>query len=235
MKTGLVIALPLVLLAGCAPQSYEAVAEKRPAGEVAREAALLPTCDDVRGGDERVDQLTSCRLVPGGGKAELVVSSSAIRDHEGTVRVALIGADGAELQVIEETVMGAFGYPHLDDLSGDGRADLMVPVISGMVNTGYALWLQNDKGLFSRAGEIGGFDISLGSGGVIAATGRSSAWEWETVYFSIDDGSLKEIAAVVQRADPEEGEPPSELASCEVLRAAEGVDIARFCGSEGAP
>ncbi|KCZ98177.1 putative lipoprotein [Hyphomonas polymorpha PS728] len=229
MKFQLLAALPLVALIACTPKA-EAPGETAPvAEEAAVTAASLPTCADAEatsGG--QLPQLTSCRLELGDGR-NVVVSSTQMTDGEGTLRAELTGADGASLQVIEEAATGFYNYPFLEDLTGDGAADLMLPQLSGMVNISYALWIQGADGLFSRAGELGGFDITLGSDGLIAASGRSSAFEWETSYYSVENGALKEIAVVVTRADPEEGEPASDQPACEVIRSADGVDIAPFC------
>ncbi len=224
MKLWKLAALPLIALIACTPKA-----------ETPPEAIALASCTDAQAaGGTQLSELTACRLDVGSGGRSFLVSSSAQVEGEGTLRAELIAADGASLQVIEEPVTGFYSYPYLEDLSGDGAADLMVPQIAAMVNTGYALWLQGSDGTFSRAGELSGFTIALGEDGLISASGRSSASEWETSYFSLDNGTLTEVAAVVNRPDPEEGETASDLPACEVIRAAEGVDTARFCAAPGA-
>lgn len=219
MKLWKLAALPLIALIACSPNA-----------DAPPETVALTSCADAEGaGGTQVPALTPCRIDGVAGRRSFLVSSSEMVDGEGLLRAELIAADGASLQVIEEPAEGFYSYPYLEDLSGDGALDLMMPQLSGMVNTSYALWLQGAGGQFSRAGEISGFTIGLGEDGLIAASGRSSASEWETSYFSIENGALREIAAVVNRADPDEWEPVSDLPSCEVIRAAEGVDTAPFC------
>lgn len=92
-----------------------------------------------------------------------------------------------------------------------------------MVNTNYALWLQGADGRFTRAGEIAGYSIGMASNGLIAATGRSSAAEWETQFYQITGGQLDEVAIVVNRLN-EEGTPEE----CRVIEVAEGFDPAPF-------
>lgn len=235
MKLQLLAALPLAALIACTPKT-EAPAEAPAASEeVAAAPASLPTCAEAEtasGG--QLPMLTTCRLDLGEGRSA-VISSTDMAEGDGILRAEITGADGASLQVIEEEAIGVYNYPYLEDLTGDGLADLMLPQLTGMVNTSYALWVQGADGLFSRAGELSGFDITLGSDGLIAASGRSSAAEWETGYYSFENGALKEIAVVVTRADFEEGDPASELPACEVIRSADGVDIAPFCQPDAEP
>lgn len=226
MKFWKLAALPLIALTACSPTAEA----PPPAAEAASGAEPLALCADAEAaGGTQVPALTPCRLEGLTDGRSLLISTSEMVDGEGLLRAELIAADGASLQVIEEPAEGFYSYPYLEDLSGDGALDLMLPQFSGMVNTSYALWLQDAEGRFSRAGELSGFSIGLGEDGLIAASGRSSASAWETSYFSIEDGALKEIAAVVNRAGPEAGAPVSDLPACEVIRAAEGVDTARFC------
>lgn len=226
MKFQLLAALPLAALIACTPKA-EAPAEMPAAVEEA--AAGLPTCAEAEAASGgQLAMLTPCRLDLGEDRSA-VISSADMTEGDGLLRAEITGADGVSLQVIEEDATGVYNYPHLEDLTGDGLADLMLPQFTGMVNTSYALWVQGEDGLFSRAGELGGFDITLGSDGLIAASGRSSAAEWETGYYSFQNGALKEIAVVVTRADFEDGEPASDQPACEVIRSAEGVDIAPFC------
>lgn len=198
--------------------------------EEAASVAQYEACGEARhlGGDEAA-RLETCQIRLGEGKGRLIISSSEMQDALGTLKVDVVNAEGLSVQTFEETVTARFSYPYLEDMTGDGLADLMVPLVSGMVNTGYALWLQQADGQFARAGEIGGFDIGVGEDGIIGATGRSSAVAWETSYFRIEDGELKEIAAVVNRASPAEGEAPHNGPLCEVIRAEEGLDISEFC------
>lgn len=244
MKAWAWAALILVALAGCGqPAPPEATLSEEEAARLAAVERLmgLETCADAeRDYGTQLIQLTACRLELGKGKASFVISSDTIIASEtestGTLRAELNGEAGASLQVIEEKVEGAFSYPWIEDLDGDGAGDLMVPLYTAMVNTNYALWLQGADGLFVRSGELSGYSIAPTKDGYIAATGRSSAAEWETGYFRVVDGKLEEAAIVVNRAEPKEGEPAPEGPLCEVIWSAEGVNTAGFCASEaGSP
>jgi len=232
--------MPLAVLAACTPE----VAEAPPAEDSAAQAAVerlmgLETCEDAAlHYGSMLPQLTACRLELGEGKPSFVISSDQMIESEtesmGILRAELTGEGGVSLQVIEETASGAFNYPYVEDLTGDGAADLMVPLMTGNVNTAYALWVQGADGLFTRAGELSGVGISLAPNGFISAAGRSSAVEWETQYFRVTDGALEEVAAVVNRADPQPGETPPEGPACEVIRVVDGIDPAPFCTAENA-
>ncbi|MFN3608300.1 MAG: hypothetical protein ACK4Y9_04470 [Hyphomonas sp.] len=230
MKFWKLAALPLIALTACSPTAE--APPPPPVADTTPGPASLALCADAEAaGGTQLPTLTPCRLEGLAGGHSLLISTSEMVEGDGMLRAELTAPDGASLQVIEEPATGFYSYPYLEDLSGDGALDLMLPQLSGMVNTSYALWLQGADGRFSRAGELSGFTIDLGEDGLIAASGRSSASEWETSYYALENGALKEVAAVVNRPDPEEGEPASDLPSCEVIRAAEGVDTAPFCTS----
>lgn len=232
MKFWMFAALPLAALVACTPKADTPPEVPPAAEETAAAPAALPSCADAETASGiQLPELTPCRLELGEGRS-IMVSSTGMSDGEGTLRAEITGADGAPLQVIEETATGFYNYPYLEDLTGDGALDLLVPQFSGMVNTSYAFWVQGPEGKFSRAGELSGFEITLGSDGLIAASGRSSAAEWETGYYSVDNGTLTEVAAVLTRPGLEEVDPASDLPACEVIRAAEGVDTAPFCPPE---
>lgn len=234
MNTGLV-GIAVVLAAGCMPKAPEGP----PPEEVAAQATLerlmgMETCADAAADSGGMQpELAPCRIALGEGKPSLVVTSTPMTEGpegpSGQIRVETWGDGGLSLQVIEETAFFSFNYPYTEDLSGDGLPDLMVPLLTGNVNTAYALWVQGADAQFVRAGELGGVSIVQSPEGMIAASGRSSASEWETGYFRVSNGVLEEIAAVVNRADPEPGEPPLTVPACEVIRIAEGVDPVSFC------
>jgi hypothetical protein len=240
VKLSLVAAvLPLAVLVACTPEVAETPPAEDPAAQAAIERLMgLETCEDATTHyGSMLPQLTTCRLELGEGKPRFVISSDQMIESEtesmGILRAELSGEGGLSLQVIEETASGAFNYPYVEDLTGDGAADLMVPLMTGNVNTAYALWVQGADGLFKRAGELSGVGVGLAPNGFIAASGRSSAVEWETQYFRVTDGALEEVAAVVSRADPEPGEPPLEGPACEVIRIIDGIDPAPLCEDEG--
>ncbi|MDP1554573.1 MAG: hypothetical protein Q8L84_03855 [Hyphomonas sp.] len=176
-----------------------------------------------------IAQIDLCQIDLGAGEPRVFVSSDPMVDGEGTLRLEVADAEGNSLQLIDETASGSYSYPYAEDIDGDGTLDLMVPLLTGNVNTNYAVWLKGADGMFFRAGELSGVSIGRTPEGLIAASGRSSASEWETGYFRVTDGALEEIAAVVNRADPEPGEPVATEPTCEVIRIAEGVDPAPFC------
>lgn len=236
MDFRIVAALPLVMLVACAkPEEAPSEADAAKLAAAERLAGLETCADAERDYGAQLPQLTPCRLDLGKGGPSFVVSSDTIiasdTESTGTFRAELTDAAGASLQVIEEKVEVAFSYPTLEDIDGDQQPDLLVPLYTAMVNTNYALWLQGADGKFTRAGEISGFSIGPAPNGLIAATGRSSAAEWETAYYQVSAGALQEVAIVVNRAE-EAGDKP---ASCEVVFVADGIDPARFCETGALP
>jgi hypothetical protein len=234
LKTG-TAGLALLLAAGCTPGAPQGPAPEGVAAQAALERLMgMETCTQASAGYGGMQpELAPCRISLGEGKPSLVVTSTPMIESgegpAGQIRVETRGAGGLSLQVIEETALYAFNYPYVEDLTADGLPDLMVPLMTGNVNTSYALWLQGADGRFVRAGELGGVSIGRTPEGFIAASGRSSAAEWETGYFRVTNGALEEVAGVVNRAGPEPGEAPLTQPPCEVIRVAEGVDPAPFC------
>jgi hypothetical protein len=234
LKTGLT-GLALLLAAGCTPEAPQGPAPEEVAAQAALERLMgMETCTQASAGyGGMLPELTPCRMSLGEGKPSLVVTSTPMIESgegaSGQVRIETWGGGGLSLQVIEETALYAFNYPYVEDLTADGLPDLMVPLMTGNVNTSYALWLQGADGRFVRAGELGGVSIGRTPEGLIAASGRSSAAEWETGYFRVTNGALEEVAAVVNRADPEAGGAPLTQPPCEVIRILDGVDPAPFC------
>lgn len=234
LKSGISLAA-LLLVTACGP----VVINTEDSTEVAEQAAVerlmgMETCEDAQAASgTMVEELTPCRIALGDGQPSLVVTSAPMADgaegRTGTLRVEVAGDAGASLQVIEETAYGAYTYPYAEDIDGDGTIDIMVPLLTGNVNTSYAVWLKGADGMFVRAGELGGVSIGRTTEGLIATSGRSSASEWETGYFRVTNGAFEEVAAVVNRPDPEPGEPPRTEPACEVIRIVEGMDPAPFC------
>lgn len=218
----------MIALAACTPEKIEAPAAEETA--TAPLAAELQTCAITESATgAMIPQLSTCTIALGDGQPTLSVSSDPMTDGEGTLRVDVLDVSGASLQLIEETATGSYSYPYIEDIDGDGAADIMVPLLTGNVNTNYAVWLKTADGTFKRAGELSGVSIGQTPEGMIAASGRSNAAEWETGYYRVTDGALEEIAAVVNRADPEPGEPALTAPACEVIRILDGIDPAPFC------
>ncbi len=234
MKPGLV-GIGLMLAVGCTPKAPEGPTPEELAAQAALERLMgTETCTDASASSGGMQpELMPCRISLGEGKPSLVVTATPMTDGaeglSGQIRIETWGDGGLSLQVIEETALYAYNYPYTEDLTADGLPDLMVPLMTGNVNTSYALWVQGADGQFARAGELGGVSIGQTPQGLIAASGRSSAAEWETGYFRVTNGALEEVAAVVNRADPEPGEPARTEPACEVIRIVEGVDPAPFC------
>ncbi len=226
MRLGLSV-IALITLAACTPEPVEAPAVNETAAPVQAELRTCAITESATGA--MIPQLSACTIALGDGQPTLSVSSQAMNDGEGVLRVEVLDGSGASLQVIEETAIGSYSYPYIEDIDGDGAADVMVPLLTGNVNTNYAVWLNGADGAFRRAGELSGVSIGQTPEGMIAASGRSNAAEWETGYYRVTGGALEEIAAVVNRMDPAPGEPPLTVPACEVIRIIEGVDPAPFC------
>jgi hypothetical protein len=183
-----VISAPL--LAACT-QAAPHVAE-----EVVAEKAELPFCASLT--DDILTTLGSanCRLIsddPYGWHADVTYGD----EDNGSVTVTLTikAADNSVGQTITETAERSYGPPAFNDLDSDGRPDLLVPLMTGNVNTSYAVWRDTGEATpFARAGELGGIDVGATGGGMFASTARGSAASWYTSYYVFRSNLLVPIA-----------------------------------------
>lgn len=126
--------------------------------------------------------------------------------------ITVTTADGGTDQEIEEMAEFVYGLPKLQDLDADGRDDLLVPLMTGNVNTTYAVWHgTSEAGVpaskpYHRVGEIGGLDVQARADGMFSTTSRGSAMSFFTSYYKIIDGKMMEIVtAMIVLPDTDEG------------------------------
>ena len=104
-----------------------------------------------------------------------------------TVRVA--GPDGP-VDTFEGTIDGAYAYPAVRDLNGDGVPEVIIPEISGNANTSAVLYLWDAAaGGYSEAGPIL-YSAEPVDGGLIRSWARGNCCSGDETYQSIRDGRL---------------------------------------------
>lgn len=224
--------LAVFLTAACAtsaPVDRVEAAENR-----ARLAAIsrLPACTEaetVTGG--QTAHIPSCRLKAGPSGLNLVVTSDPI-EHEmlgpsGFVSISVLNRQGRLIGEFAEVTHGRYAYPALKDANGDGRQDIIIPRVTSGEATVYSLWLQQEDGDFTHAGEITGNQISWSAGGLIAAARQTGMSDWSVGYFRADAGQLQEVALVRGEGTT----PPRPGGRCEIVRISEGVEPGRFCSA----
>ena len=86
----------------------------------------------------------------------------------------------------------------------DGKADLLLPLETGNVNTTWAVWRQQDDGKsFVRIGEPSGIEIVKTASGYFAVPSRSSANEWDVAFYKLEANALQPVvtASIVAQGE----------------------------------
>jgi hypothetical protein len=139
-------------------------------------------------------------------------------DDSTKVTVQVVQPGDATLQTIEETMGNTFNGITSQDIDADGKADLLLPLETGNVNTTWAVWRQEDEGKFRRAGELSGVSIERTADGYLAVPARSSANAWSVAFSRLDGGVLFPVAtAEVTATLGANGEPDPGKTECAVL------------------
>lgn len=163
----------------------------------------------------------------GGGDPEIIESPTIL---------TVTTQDGTILQTISEPTETFHRTPTMQDLDLDGRADLLVPLYTGTVNSVFALWHRVDADTpFTRLGELSGVGVAIDSDGLFSTPSRSTAATWADTYYKIENGRLAEIA-IKNTEYAEDGS----ISSCSVSDAG-GISLiglteeaaqTRFCAAE---
>jgi hypothetical protein len=164
--------------------------------EAARvDVAALQACSVIA----RTGELTpaECRLAVGDDVARVTYEAVAEGAAGGSVRVDVLNDAGAVAQTFTESNVSEYLAPNVEDVDGDGRADILAPLSSGNVNTAYAVWLYNgDAGAYRRAGELSGVEFARTSEGYIAVSARSSAASWNVAFYRLGEQTFEPLVTV---------------------------------------
>jgi hypothetical protein len=97
-----------------------------------------------------------------------------------------------------------FNRISIQDVDKDGKADLLLPLETGNVNTTWAVWRQQDDGKsFVRIGEPSGVEIAKTDSGYFAVPSRSSANEWDVAFYKLEANALQPVvtASIVAQGE----------------------------------
>lgn len=203
-----------------------------------RQTAILPTCDtlDLSGG-----QLTpgACRIEAGGQVFNVTYADVPEGVAGGAVTIEVIGPDGAVAQSILEQDVSEYRHVSLEDIDGDGRIDIRIPIATGNVNTQSALWVFNgERGLYQRVGDVSGISIERTADGYLAVPARSSAVAWNVAFYRFDEGGIHPILTLLIEAPAGRStEPGCRIESAPGLRDVnldEAAARAKFCAEPAA-
>jgi len=226
LLAGIAMLASLLTPVACSPRPQPAE-YPAPAAMSVAERMPLPDCAGIEAIDAGADGWThpDCRLVvPGDAGLALEARFRKGPDESTLVTFQVVGPGDATLQTIEETMGNTFQPPQTQDVDLDDRADILVPLETGNVNTNNAIWLQGEDGTFKRAGELSGVSILNTESGYIAAQARSSAAAWSVEFWRVDGGVLFPVATAEVTATGEDDGTVTGV-SCEVLFDGDIADI----------
>ena len=212
-----------VLLAACSPQtpapapSASASATASPTEAAAAKRVPLPDCASL-GGPNSTDggAYTDCRLMDekSGLGFEARFAPAPADGAERTVTISVVQPGDATLQTITEKVEGTISVMELQDLDGDGYKELLIPLMTGNVNTEYAIWhMPAGAKQFLRVGTVSGFAVGR-KDDYVTVNARSAANIQDLMYYTLKNGELKLIGAAEFTA---EGNPNKPTVKCAVL------------------
>jgi hypothetical protein len=180
-----------------------------------------------------------CQLEASGQTLHVKFQPIAAGAETGAVSIDVLGEDGAVVQTMLEPDVTEYIAPIIQDVDGDGRADILAARESGNVNTTYGVWIFNgERGVYERVGDLSAVEIERTSDGLIAAVARSSANSWSVAFSKLDEGGLHLIASVYVTAPEEEGGTPTctleESQGIRDLNLTEQAARERFCAEPAA-
>ncbi len=198
MKLRLAICAAALALAACspAPAGDEAAA---PAEGASAKRVALPDCETVEAQDQGADgwKHPDCRaLLPDGSGLAIEARYAPAEDESIEVTVQVVQTGDATIQEFKERMGNTFNGPTVKDFDGDGKADVLLPLETGNVNTTWAVWRQVDGPKFVRVGEPNGVSIVKTDSGYIAVQGRSSAADYYVSFFKLEPEELKPVLTI---------------------------------------
>jgi hypothetical protein len=191
-----------------AAPSPEAAAAKRPA---------LPDCSSLATADGDGPAYKDCRMLDqtSGIAFEARFEKNPTPDEaEHIVNIAVVERGDRTSQTLSEKVEGTIEVMQLKDLDADSFPEVLVPLMTGNVNTEYAVWNRPaGAAQFIRVGTISGFGVGR-VGDFVVVNARSAANIQDVMYYTLKNGELKLIGAAEFTA---EGDPDKPTIKCAVL------------------
>lgn len=202
----LILAAAAALVAACSPAPSNEDAAPADAAPAAAKRIPLPDCAEVEAQDLGADgwRHPDCRLMLTDASGLAIEARYAPAEDESTQVTAQVVQPGdATIQEIVELMGATFNGPTIEDFDKDGKADILLPLETGNVNTTWAVWRQIEGHKFVRVGEPSGVSINKTDSGYIAVQGRSSAAEYFVDFYRLESDTLKLALTVRVTADAE--------------------------------
>ncbi|MGD9979928.1 MAG: integrin alpha [Hyphomonadaceae bacterium] len=189
------LAAPAFLFAACSA----------PAVERADVAALMPCTEWARVAGEAPP--AACVLQAGDATLRVTYEEMAEGADGGDVRVEVLRDNGSVVQTFVEQGVSEYLPANIEDIDGDGRADVLIPLYSGNVNTGYGVWIYRvAQGAYRRAGEISAVEILRTNEGYLATQARSSCCSWGISFYRVGAEALELLVTLNVSAEGEDAE-----------------------------
>jgi hypothetical protein len=204
MMRGFAAAAALALAACSQPATPTVAANLQPCGELQLTTGELTPAE--------------CQIQAAGQTLHVTFAEPAAGMQSGAITVDVLGDDGHVQQTFTEPDVSEYDLaPSVEDVDGDGRADILVPRVSGNVNTEWGVWIF-DGTRYERVGTLDGVQIERTADGFIAAPARSSCCSWNVRYYRLDDSGLHHL--VTAQIDGEEETPGGAVrATCSISEA----------------
>lgn len=244
--------LTALALAACGPQTQAASDANAPVeadagGAAAQKRLPLPDCATVEPTDAGNAgwKMVDCR-VQSSDRVGLAFEARYTQPDgggPGKVSVQVVAPGDATLQTIEEEILNTFNHPFLQDIDGDGRDELLIPLVTGNVNTSWAIWrAKGEETQFVRLEELSGIDVDRTDDGFITTSARSSASSWEIGYWQMDGDDLEPVVTVSVSAEGVDADGNAINETCTVTDAGGLAEIgltleqaqAKFCAEDPA-
>ena len=184
----------------------------------------LPSCNELESSSPHTD----CALQTGNGEDFILTFEfSPAGDGREIINTTVRYAGGMLAQTMSYATESFF-YPHLADLNGDGMEELLVPIMTGNVNTTYSLAIGTEYGFEWTSNELNGYGVDPLGDGMFKVSARGSAIAHYVEFYRIDGTAIENIASIELSYDgveTEDGGP-----NCRLTNGGEDLGEAHFCG-----
>ena len=201
------VGLFLAAAAGCGtePNSPPEVGALEPQVGLADPGTPVDALSECTG--ERIECVI--RTDDGSGLVARLSYGEAQADNTSDVIVNILRNDGQRVQDIVGFVEGTVAPPTFDDLDADGADELLLPVMTGNVNSVFSVWRRGADDNYTLMGEISGVSFEPVGDGLFSTSARSSAASWEVGYhrFTETGVELVVLTAIELAESPDGGEP----------------------------
>jgi hypothetical protein len=183
-----------------------------------------PWCDQLDAGQPHAD----CTLQTAGDPAFILTFAfSPSGDRREIMNTTVRQFDGTLAQTMSYATESFF-YPSLADLNGDGMEELLVPIMTGNVNTTYSLAIGTEYGFEWTSYELNGYGVDPVEGGLFMVPARDSAISRYVEFYRMDGTAIENIATLELSYDGVEN--ADDGPNCRLVNGGEDQGEAHYCG-----